>query len=88
MDREMRLPHKVTMEEREKLTLTGATEVLRFDDEMAQLNTSRGMVIVHGNDLKLRTLSLEGGTVAINGHISAVIYEEPRKSRGIGRLFG
>lgn len=88
MEREMRLPHKVTMEEREKLTLTGATEVLRFDEETAQLATSRGLVLVHGNDLKLKTLSLEGGTVAISGKISAVIYEEPRKARGIGRLFG
>lgn len=88
MEREIRLPHKVTMEEREKLTLTGATEVLRFDEELAQLNTSRGVVIVQGSGLKLKTLSLEGGTVAISGHISAVIYEEPRKTRGLGRLFG
>lgn len=82
------LPHKLTLDERKKLTLTGATEVLRFDEEMAQLNTSQGMVIVQGNGLKLKTLSLDGGTVAITGHICALIYEEPRQKRGFGRLMG
>lgn len=82
------LPHKLTLEQRKKLTLTGATEVLRFDEEMAQLNTSQGAVIVQGRDLKLKTLSLEGGTVAITGNISAIIYEEPRQRRGLGRLLG
>ena len=82
------LPHKLSLEERKKLTLTGATEVLRFDEEMAQLKTSQGIVIVQGRDLKLKTLSLEGGTVAITGHIGAVIYEEPRQKRGLGRILG
>ena len=82
------LPHKLNLEERKKLTLTGATEVLRFDEEMAQLNTSQGTVIVQGTDLKLKTLSLEGGTVAITGKICAVIYEEPRQRRGFGRFLG
>lgn len=82
------LPHKLSLEERKKLTLTGATEVVRFDEEMAQLNTSQGTVIVQGNDLKLKTLSLEGGTVAITGHICAVIYEEPRQPGGLRGLFG
>ena len=84
-EEKMALPHKLTVDERRKLTLTGATEVLRFDEETAQLNTSQGMVSVHGRDLKLKTLSLDGGTVAITGMISAVIYEEPRHKR---RLLG
>lgn len=82
------LPHKLVLEEREKLTLTGATEVVRFDEELAQLTTSRGSVIVQGENLKLKTLSLDGGTVSITGKIDAVIYEEPRQRRGLGRLLG
>lgn len=82
------LPHKLTVEERKGLTLTGASEVQRFDEEVAQLNTSQGIVIVQGRDLKLKTLSLEGGTVSITGHICAIIYEEPRQRRGFGRLLG
>lgn len=83
-----RLPHKLSLEERKKLTLTGATEVVRFDEETAQLNTSQGSVIVQGEGLKLKTLSLEGGTVAITGKIYGIFYEEPRAKRGLGRIFG
>ena len=82
------LPHKLSLEERKKLTLTGATEVVRFDEETAQLNTSQGSVIVQGEGLKLKTLSLEGGTVAITGKICGIFYEEPRTKRGLGRIFG
>lgn len=82
------LPHKLSLEERKKLTLTGATEVVRFDEEVAQLNTSQGSVIVQGEGLKLKTLSLEGGTVSITGKIYGVFYEDPRSKRGLGRIFG
>lgn len=84
----LRLPHKLSLEEREHLTLTGATEVLRFDDETAQLATSQGNVIVQGENLKLKTLSLDGGSVSISGKIDAIIYEEPRQRRGFGRFLG
>lgn len=79
------LPHKLTLEQRDKLTLTGATEVLRFDEEMTQLNTSMGIVTIQGRGLKLKTLSLDGGVVSISGQVSAIVYEEPRSRR---RIFG
>ena len=51
------------------------------------LHTALGTLIVQGSDLKLKTLSLEGGQVAVDGSISALIYEEPRLS-GWRHLFG
>ena len=74
------LPHKLSVEEREKLTMTGATEVLHFDEELARLHTDRGVIAVYGRDLKLKTLSLEGGTVSIQGQIDAVVYELNKKT--------
>lgn len=73
------LPHKLTVEERERLTMTGAREVLHFDDKMAQLDTARGEITVFGQGLKLKTLSLEGGTVLITGQIEAIQYGQSRK---------
>jgi len=81
MEREDGLPHKLTLEERKKLTMTGATEVLHFEEEMAQLLTSRGLVSIHGRGLKLKCLSLEGGLVSVSGEIAAVIYEQPREKK-------
>ena len=84
---ETQMPHKLSLEERSRLTMTGVTEVVSFEESCVVLHTSLGTLIVQGNDLKLKTLSLEGGQVAVDGHISALIYEEPRLS-GWRRFWG
>lgn len=84
---ETQLPHKLSLNERRELTMTGVTEVVSFEDSAVVLRTGLGMLIVQGRELQLKTLSLEGGQVAVDGAISALIYEEPR-SGGWRRLFG
>ena len=81
------LHHKLQLTERNKLTMTGVTEVVSFEENAVVLHTALGTLIVQGHDLKLKTLSLEGGQVAVDGTISALIYEEPRLS-GWRRLLG
>ncbi len=73
------------LEERKKLTLTGATEVVRFDEDMVELNTALGPVVIEGADLKLKCLSLDDGTVVVEGNIRAFSYEEARPKRGLWR---
>ena len=83
------LPHKLTLNERRQLSMTGVSEVVSFDDTAVILRTQLGTLNIHGKDLQLKTLSLEGGQVAVDGTISALIYEEPRQSGGwMRRLFG
>ena len=83
------MPHKLTLNERENLTMIGVTEVLRFDEESVVLRTSLGTLIVHGSGLQLKTLSLDGGQVAIDGTISALYYEEPKTGGGwVRKLLG
>lgn len=84
---ETQMPHKLSLEERNHLTMTGVTEVVSFDETSVILHTAQGTLIIQGNDMKLKTLSLEGGQVAVDGHICALIYEEPRLG-GWRRLFG
>ncbi len=76
------LPHKLVLEERSKLTLTGVTEVISFDDSAVILRTELGKLMIHGKNLQLKTLSLDGGQVAVDGHIAAMIYEDPRPASG------
>lgn len=82
------LPHKLALVGRKELTLSGVTEVIRFDEQAVVLKTSLGLLTVHGKDLHLKNLSLEGGQAAVEGTISALIYEEPRKQTALARLFG
>lgn len=89
MAEEWKLPHKLTLNERSNLTMTGVTEVVSFDDSAVVLRTQLGVLTVHGKQLQLKTLSVEGGQVAVDGHITALIYEEPRPEGGfLRRLLG
>ena len=72
----------MVMEGRSRLTLTGAKEVLRFDDELAELSTALGNLTIEGSNLKLKCLSLDTGTVVVEGELRCFSYEEPRLRRG------
>lgn len=86
---EGQLPHKLCLEERSSLTMNGVTEVVSFEENLVVLHTSLGTLMVHGQQLQLKNLSLEGGQVAVEGQIAALIYQEQRTGGGwFGRLFG
>lgn len=82
------LPHNLTLSERKKLSLTGATEVVSFDDTCVVVNTPLGTLVVQGRELQLKTLTEDGGNVSVEGQITSLAYEEPRPSGNLlGRLF-
>ena len=84
----IKLPHKLTLNERSKLTLTGVTEVVSFDETAVALHTALGILEVQGQELKLKSLSLDGGQMEVSGHICGLFYEEPKASGGLwSRLF-
>lgn len=80
-----KLPHKVILDERNRLDLTGATEVIHFDDDLVELNTSQGTLIIQGEQLRLKCLSLDDGALIIQGKITALSYEQTKQRRGIFR---
>lgn len=82
------LPHSLQLKERRQLTMTGVTEVVSFDENTVVLQTSLGTLIVQGRELQLKTLSTEGGQVAVEGEVTALSYEEPRGGGWRQRLFG
>ncbi len=89
MDETLQMPHSMTLKDRKILTMTGVTEVVSFDDTAVVLRTGLGDLLVQGNGLQLKTLTLEGGQVAVEGNVSALIYEEKRQSGGLlRRLMG
>ena len=78
---------KLSLEQRSKLAVTGVSQVVRFEEELVVLDTGLGTLHIHGRELKLQDLSLEGGRAAVEGQISAMIFEEPREKIGWGCLF-
>ena len=80
-----RLPHKLTLNRREQLSVSGVDEIIGFDESTVVLHTELGTLYVHGEGLQLKELSVDSGQTAVLGQIHALVYEQPRARRG---LFG
>ena len=84
----MQMPHRLALDNRKQLTVTGVTEVVSFDENAVLLRTGQGDLLIQGSGLQLRQLSLDGGQVAVDGSVSAMVYEEPRSGGWLRRFLG
>ena len=89
-DKKGKAAHRLTMEGREKLTISGVEDVDRFDETEIVMNTSLGVLVVTGDSLHIGKLSLDGGELHVDGRIDAIAFEDAPSSRGglLSRLFG
>jgi sporulation protein YabP len=81
----------IVLENRKKLTLMGAEEVISFDDEKILLNTKLGFLTIKGSELKMNKLDVQNGDLIIVGNISSIVYSgkelKKEKENIISRLF-
>lgn len=81
-------PHELRLDNRARLSVSGVREVESFDETVVALSTVRGLLIVRGENLQLRALSIDGGEVSVCGLIHDLSYEEVQKTGGFfKRLF-
>ena len=82
--------HHILLEGREQLTVSGVEEVESFDENTIVMVTSKGTLVVRGEDLHIEKLSLDGGDLRVEGTVSALIYETDERPRGglLSRLLG
>ena len=88
---DIRPPHRLALDERSALAVSGVTEVERFDENEIVMATSRGTLVVRGEGLHIEKLSLDGGDLKVDGTVHSLLYEDDGESRGGGllaRLFG
>lgn len=82
------LPHKLCLDERKKLTVSGVNEVLSFDGDSVILKTVKGILAVHGENMKLRALAPDAGKIEVDGEIASLTYTALREGGFLRRLFG
>lgn len=87
-----RLPgsHRVLLEDREQLTISGVEEVESFDDTTIRMTTVLGELEVQGEGLHIEKLSLDGGDLKVEGQVTALFYQTEGPARGglFSRLLG
>lgn len=82
--------HRLELDGRERLVVSGVEDVERFDETGIVMSTSAGILTITGEGLHIGKLSLDGGELHVDGRIDSLAYEEPALSRGglLRRLFG
>lgn len=85
----VREEHMLKLVGRAELTVTGVTEVARFDEDAVLLMTDMGQLLIQGEQLQLKELSVEGGRVAVSGTVGAIAYTQETHTGGwLRRLLG
>lgn len=76
------MAHSIIMENREKLSISGVSDIDSFDESTVLLFTDMGDLEVRGNNLHMNKLNVDSGEVSIEGDIYAIVYSENTKSSG------
>ena len=81
--------HHILLEGREQLPVSGVEEVESFDETTIVMSTSKGSLVVRGEDLHIVKLSLDGGDLKVEGSVDSLTYEDDAGDRGgfFARLF-
>ena len=79
------MPHQLILEEKSRLSRTGVTGILSFDEACAVVETTLGQLTVEGQHLHIQKSDVETGDLVMDGQVNALSYK-PLKKGGDGLL--
>lgn len=68
--------HSVQMENRNKMIMTGITDVVSFDLNKVILQSDYGVITIKGDNLHVNKLSVDKGELDVDGVIASFDYSE------------
>jgi sporulation protein YabP len=86
--RSMSKSHKIVIDERKNIKITGVNKVISVEPELILLLTELGRLKITGKDMHITTLDIDKGMVDITGIVNCICYTTD-KDGGISlkRLF-
>ena len=86
--REESAAHRVVLEP-QRLTVTGVSEILRFDENGVAVKVGSRVLVIRGDGLTLKQLTPQDGKVEVRGTVNLLSYETAVQPGGLfRRLFG
>ncbi len=79
---ERQIPHQITLDGRSSLMVTGVEEVESFDENTIVMVTTKGTLVVRGEQLHIEKLSLDGGDLRVEGMVDSLTYEDDGRDKG------
>ena len=82
--------HRIALDQRRRLTVSGVDGVESFDERSVVMSTAAGRLTVQGSGLHIQSLSLDGGDLLVDGTVDSLTYEEAeeRPESFLRRLLG
>ena len=77
-------PHRLMMQNRSALSITGIRDVVSFDENQVVMDTDLGLLTMKGKDLHVSRLTLEKGEVDVDGTIDSLVYSSNESYRKSG----
>ncbi len=74
-------PHKITVENRSDMSVTGVIQVVAYDENRVVLRTDFGTLIIQGRDLVAGEISSISNTMKLTGNIDTLQYKGARDKR-------
>ena len=69
-----KLPHNIVLENKEKMSVTGVSDVDTFDEGKIVLFIPGDTLIIEGEDLHIQKLDVSSGELTIEGYIYSIAY--------------
>ncbi len=81
--------HRLVIDNREKMEITGVLHVDSFDDQEIVLETEQGLMAMRGEELHIKHLNLEQGELFVEGYLLELAYsqDQGKKARDRGKSF-
>ena len=82
--------HNIILEGRKRLSVSGVTDVDKFDENSVILYTNMGELTIKGSELHVNDLSVTRGEMNIEGNIDSIVYGESDRCSPlsfVGELF-
>ena len=74
--------HKLTLEGRKKLSVTGVENVEGFSDTTVTLDTNMGRMVIKGENLHICKLDVSDGCFALDGKVNSMEYLRKSDKKG------
>lgn len=81
--------HRIAMQGRRSLSITGVTDIDSFDEQMVAVFTDEGELIARGSGLHINRIDVDSGELSLDGVIDSLEYTDNLTSKGTlwSRLF-
>ena len=77
--------HHITVTDKTKVEIEGATAVISFDEDGVLIDSSVGKISVEGRELRIENFEKVTGRILITGNVIGVFYiEKAEKKKGRG----